>query len=91
MSKFFVYILESGDGRYYTGYTTDIERRFRQHQAGEGARFTKAFGAAKLVFQEEHLTKSDALKREAAIKKLSRTEKLALIDGNPSSCHFKKD
>lgn len=75
----FVYILESQDGRYYTGYTTDVARRLETHRSGKGAKFTRAFGAAKILYQEECGTKSEALKREAAIKNLSRAEKQKLI------------
>ena len=75
----FIYILQSGDGRLYTGYTTDIERRLAQHQAGLGAKFTRAFGANKILYQESFPNKSLALKREALIKSWPRKKKLALI------------
>ena len=74
-----IYILESNDGRMYTGITSEIERRFKEHQQGKGARFTKAFGAKKMLYCEDYETKSEALKREAQIKKLTRSEKFLLI------------
>lgn len=75
----FVYILKSGDGRYYTGYTTDLERRLRQHQSGAGAKFTKSFGAKKILYHESFPDKSTAMKREAEIKSWPRKKKMALI------------
>ena len=79
MPSHFVYILQSADGKYYTGYTTDLERRMLQHKTGHGAKFTRAFGFKKLLYHECFLTKSAALKREAEIKRWSRKEKKALI------------
>jgi putative endonuclease len=76
--NYFVYILQTNDGRYYTGYTTDIERRLKEHQSGNGGKFTKAFGANKMLYHEAFLDKSLALKREAEIKKWPRDKKIAL-------------
>jgi putative endonuclease len=75
----FVYILESVDGRYYTGYTTDVAARLQKHATGRGAKFTRGFGVAKLVYVETLPDKSAALKREAAIKDLTRRQKEALV------------
>lgn len=79
MATHFVYILQSGDGKYYTGYTTDLNRRMEAHKSGKGAKFTRAFGFRKLLYHEVHPTRSAALKREAQLKKLSRSEKCALV------------
>jgi putative endonuclease len=79
--NFSVYILECLDGTYYTGMTNDMEARFRAHSEGRGARYTRARGVKCVVYQEGGLTRSDALKREAAIKKLSRKEKERLVQG----------
>lgn len=76
----FVYILQSSDDRYYTGYTTDLDRRLKEHQNGSGGKFTKSFGAEKILYHESYLTKSSALKREAQLKGWSRAEKEVLID-----------
>jgi len=76
--KHFVYILESIDGRYYCGYTNDVDKRIEAHKDGRGAKFTRAFGFKRLIYVELFRTKSRALKREAAIKKLERKEKEAL-------------
>jgi putative endonuclease len=76
---FFIYILQSVDGRYYTGYTTDLVRRLQQHQSGSGAKFTKSFGATKILYHESFLDKSSAMKREAQIKNLTRRQKEFLV------------
>ena len=75
----FVYILECEDGRLYTGITKDIERRLKEHQAGKGGHFTKAFKVKEILYYEKQETRSAALKREIIIKKLSRPEKMKLI------------
>jgi putative endonuclease len=76
----FVYIVEAENGHLYTGITTDLERRFNQHQSKQGgARFFHTSAAKKLVYQETQPNRSEASKREAAIKKLSRKSKQALI------------
>ncbi|MBI2067866.1 MAG: GIY-YIG nuclease family protein [Deltaproteobacteria bacterium] len=80
-TKYFVYILESSDGRYYTGYTTDLDRRFKEHQAGVGGKFTRSFGADKILHHEFYATQSEALKREAQLKGWTRAKKEALIRG----------
>lgn len=77
-----VYIIEASDQRLYTGITTDVERRFEQHASGKGgARFFRGRSPRALRYIEESADRSSASKREAAIKKLSRSEKLALIAG----------
>lgn len=75
----YTYILECADGSYYTGWTNDLERRVREHNEKKGAKYTRSRTPVKLVYYEEFETKSEALKREAAIKKLDRSEKDALI------------
>ena len=75
----FVYILECADGTLYTGMTNDIERRLDQHNAGTAARYTRARTPVKLVYQEKSENRSTALKREYAIKQLTRKQKDQLI------------
>ena len=75
----FVYILRCSDGSLYTGITTDLTRRTQQHNAGAASRYTRSRRPVKLVYQERKRSQSLALKREAAIKKLTRRQKLALI------------
>ncbi len=77
---YFVYILECKDGSLYTGITTDVERRFVEHQKGVGSNFTRAKKAKRIVYSEQQANRSTALKREAEIKKLKREQKLALIE-----------
>ena len=78
----YVYLLECQNKDLYTGITDNLERRFARHAAGRGGHFTKSFGAKKILFSEEHSTKSEALKREAQIKGWTRKKKLALIAGD---------
>ena len=75
----YCYILECADGTYYTGWTTDPERRVKQHNKGIGARYTKTRRPVKLVYLEEQPDKITALKRELAIKKLMRVQKSKLV------------
>ena len=75
----YVYILRCGDGTLYTGITDDVERRLAAHRSGKGAKYTRGRGPLELVHTEELEDKSTALKREAQIKKLSRSQKLALF------------
>ena len=75
----YVYILRCGDGTLYTGITDDVDRRFAAHAAGKGAKYTRGRGPLTLVYTEELPDKSAALKREIAIKKMKRGEKLRLI------------
>lgn len=75
-----VYILQCADGTLYTGWTMDLEQRLRAHNRGQGARYTRGRRPVSLVYQEEQSTRSAAQKREAAIRRLSRAEKLELIE-----------
>ena len=75
----FCYILECSDGTYYTGWTTNPTRRTMQHNAGCGAKYTRSHRPVRLVYVEEYPDKSAALKRERAIKTLTRLQKEKLI------------
>ncbi|HBV03327.1 MULTISPECIES: GIY-YIG nuclease family protein [Mammaliicoccus] len=79
MDKHYTYILECKDQTLYTGYTTDLERRLKVHNDGKGAKYTKIRRPVKLVYHEEFDNKSEALKREYALKQLTRKQKLLLI------------
>lgn len=81
LTHHFVYILQSLDGKYYVGYTTDINRRMEQHRTGKGAKFTRGFGFRKLLYHESLPSKSGALKREAELKGWTHAEKKALCRG----------
>lgn len=75
-----VYILRCSDGTLYTGISLDPEKRVREHNGSpKGAKYTRSRRPVSLVYQERCETKSDALKQEAAIKKLSRIQKEALL------------
>jgi putative endonuclease len=79
----YVYVLECSDGTYYTGYTTDVERRVAEHDAGEGAKYTRGRTPVELRHTERYDTRSAAMAREHEIKALSRRAKAALIaDGD---------
>jgi putative endonuclease len=73
-----VYVLECSDGTYYTGYTTDVERRVAEHDAGDGAKYTRGRTPVKLVHTESYETRSAAMSREYEVKQLSRAAKEAL-------------
>lgn len=75
----FCYILECADGTFYTGWTTDPERRLTQHNKGVGARYTKTRRPVKLVYLESQPDKKTAMKRERAIKALPRKKKIELF------------
>jgi putative endonuclease len=76
---FWVYMLECADGSLYTGWTPDIGKRVDQHNAGKGSKYVRSRLPAHLVYSECLETKSEALRRECTLKKMSRAEKLALI------------
>lgn len=88
MTNYYVYIVQCADDTLYTGYTTDVEKRVTEHNGtGEtkaskmaSARYTRARRPVTLVYSEEQPSRSAAMKCEAAIKKLSRGEKLRLIE-----------
>ena len=78
----FVYMLRCGDGSLYTGYTDNVARRLAVHQSGKGAKYTRSRPPVTLAYQEELPDKSSAMRREAAIKRLTRRQKLELIEKN---------
>jgi putative endonuclease len=81
----YVYVLECADGTLYTGYTTDPQRRVHEHDAGEGAKYTRGRTPVCLVYTDCFDSKSAAMSREYEIKQLSRTEKERLIAANTDS------
>ncbi len=74
-----VYILKCADTSLYTGITVNLERRLAEHSKGKGAKYTKHRGPFTVVFTERQETRGQALKREAALKAMTREEKLGLI------------
>ena len=79
MDAWVVYILECKDKTLYTGITNNLERRIRQHESGQGAKYTKGRGPFCVIHTEEFVEKGLALSREHQIKQLNRDQKLALI------------
>jgi putative endonuclease len=77
----YCYILECSDGTFYTGWTTDPERRVSQHNKGNGAKYTSTRRPVKMVYLEPHPTRTDAMKREITIKKMKRAQKIQLVEG----------
>lgn len=79
--QWFVYIVECFDSSLYTGITTNLERRIFEHNnSSKGAKYTKNRRPVKLVFSEIHQCRSSASKREIEIKKLSKQNKLKMLD-----------
>jgi putative endonuclease len=79
----YVYVVECADDTLYTGYTTDVQRRVREHDAGEGAKYTRGRTPVELVHVESFDSKSAAMSREHEIKSLSRAAKEQLVGGAP--------
>ncbi len=86
----YIYIIQCADGTLYTGWTTDLEGRMKAHNSGTGAKYTRGRGPVRLLYSEAFETKSEALKREDRIKKLSRTAKLKLAGLGREDTAWKK-
>ena len=78
MATWFVYVVRCRDGTLYTGISRDVDARLAKHNTGKGARYTRGRGPVALVHQERKSSQAAALRREAAIKALPRSDKLAL-------------
>lgn len=76
----YTYILECSDGTYYTGWTNDLVKRVKMHNAGKGAKYTKPRRPVVLAYYEAFQTKEEAMRREWEIKQLSRKEKEQLVN-----------
>ena len=79
MDKWYVYMVECGDGTIYTGITKDLARRVKQHTTGKGAKYTRGRGPIRLAYQETVQSYSEALRREYAVKQLTHRQKQELI------------
>ena len=77
---YYIYILRCSDGTLYTGYTNNLENRLDLHNKGKGAKYTRGRTPVELIYFEEFEDKIEAQKREYALKKLKRSEKLNLIE-----------
>lgn len=86
----YLYILRCGDGSLYTGISTDVQKRLEAHRCGKGAKYTRGRGPLELVYQEICGSHTQALRREAAVKKMGRSVKMELIASYlqeyPDSC-----
>ena len=83
MSKGYMYILKCSDGSYYTGSTKNLVNRFKQHESGEGARYTSKRLPVELVYYEEYERVDQAFYREKQVQGWNRKKKEALINGKP--------
>jgi putative endonuclease len=81
---YYVYIILCQDGSFYTGYTKNLQERTRLHANGNGARYTRSHPPQKVVYTEQYESRSEAMRREKAIKKLNHQQKAQLIDSQPS-------
>lgn len=77
--KWFVYILRTNKDTLYTGITNDLDKRLRTHKEGKGAKYLRSFSGFELVYKEIKNNRSNALKREAEIKKMSKQQKEAMV------------
>ena len=82
----YTYILRGRDGSLYTGWTNDLEKRVSDHNAGKGAKYTRARRPVELAYFEAFETKEEAMRREYAIKRLPRRKKLELLGGRGLAC-----
>lgn len=86
----YLYIVECKDGTFYTGWTNNLEKRLKDHNDGKGAKYTKSRIPVSLVYYEEFQTKEEAMRREYAIKRMTRKEKCCLISSfGEKICHPK--
>lgn len=78
----YLYILRCGDGSFYTGITTDVAHRLQMHESGRGAKYTRGRAPLELVYCEPCADRSAALRREIAVKRLTKQEKIQLISAH---------
>lgn len=79
---YYLYLIECEDKTLYTGITTDVERRFREHHSGKGGAYTRSKKVKKILYTEKFKTRGEALRRESEIKGWRREKKLALVNFN---------
>ncbi|MDT3433880.1 GIY-YIG nuclease family protein [Haloarcula sp. 1CSR25-25] len=87
-SPYHVYVLRCSDNTFYTGYTTDVERRVREHDAGDGAKYTRGRTPVELIHVESFDSQSAAMSREYEIKQYTRTEKERLVESSDAETDF---
>lgn len=89
----YTYILRCSDGTFYTGWTNHLEERVHAHNEGRGAKYTRSRSPVELVYYEEFGTKREAMSREAVIKRMTRVQKLALVEAGKNKkidCNLKR-
>jgi putative endonuclease len=91
MTRWFVYLIECRDGSLYTGISTDVERRYAQHAAGKGARYTRSRPPVRLLARFEYPDRAAASRAEHAIKQLPPARKRALCDGSSQNASISSD
>ncbi|MFA5945374.1 MAG: GIY-YIG nuclease family protein [Patescibacteria group bacterium] len=79
MPPWFLYLVRCKNGSLYTGITTDVNARVKAHNAGQGAKYTRSFGPVVLVYSKQMKTSTSARKREAEIKKMTKSEKERVV------------
>lgn len=82
---YYVYIVECKDGSFYTGTAADLTARLAKHNTGKGAKYTRSRSPVELKYYEQLESRSEALRREYALRKLTREEKIRLISEQPDS------
>ncbi|WP_049942762.1 MULTISPECIES: GIY-YIG nuclease family protein [Haloarcula] len=87
-SPYHVYVLRCSDNTFYTGYTTDVERRVREHDAGDGAKYTRGRTPVELIHVEPFDSQSEAMSREYEIKQYSRAQKERLVESSDAEADF---
>jgi putative endonuclease len=87
-SPYHVYVLRCSDNTFYTGYTTDVERRVREHDAGDGAKYTRGRTPVELIHVEPFDSQSEAMSREYEIKQYARAEKERLVESSDAEADF---
>ena len=90
-SAAYTYMVRCRDGSLYTGWTNNLEKRVKAHNAGKGAKYTRTRGPVELVYAEEHGTKQEAMSREGKIKHLSKKEKEELVTMYQTGLQHLKD
>lgn len=91
MANYYIYVIRCSDNSLYTGYTNDVNRRFRLHEEGKGAKYTRGRAPLKLEYVEGYETKSEALKAEYAFKKLTKHQKERFLrERKQAQCGSKK-
>ena len=78
--KNYTYMLKCHDGTIYTGWTTQLDRRISEHNSGRGAKYTRSRRPVELIYYEELESKEKAMKREAEIKKMTKKQKIAMVE-----------